>query len=292
MGVRGGDFCSEAFAVHGPDSQSDPRALFAVPEKLPRGQLTSALRLKASGFTLSLSPIVNPDKLFDYLDGKLPAAERAALEERLMSDKQLQRELGMARQIHAGMHGDSREVVLPAPENLPQEGRKMAIRMGAAFMVLVFVNVGIGLWFIFRHESKNPNRPLLEAQMREQIAKSIARAATLTPAPNALGVSEITIPAETGKLDAVANQVVAISSELGGSATKGLQDRGRLTILIDVPANREQGFRDAIASIGGERPEASTSMTAQEAASSPPATASPQATTEEKNFVVQIVEKR
>ena len=75
----------------------------------------------------------------------------------------------------------------------------MAIRIGVAFMVLMFVNVGIGLWFIFRHESNNPNRPLLEAQMREQIAKSIERAAALTPAPNALGVTEITIPAATGK---------------------------------------------------------------------------------------------
>src|SRR6266481_4045476 len=179
---------------------------------------------------------MNPDKLFDYLDGRLLPTERAALEERLMSDKQLQRELAVARQIHAEMHGDSREVVLPPTEDVSEQGRNMAIRIGAAFMVLVFVNVGIGLWFIFRHESKNPNRPLLEAQMREQIAKSIDRAAaTLTPAPNALGVSEITIPAETGKVDAVADKVIAISSRLGGSATKGLKDGGRLTILIDVP---------------------------------------------------------
>src|SRR6266576_5917627 len=141
---------------------------------------------------------MNPDKLFDYLEGRLTPNERAALEERLMSDKQLQREFAVARQIHAGMRGESREVVLPAPPEIPQQGgRKMAIRIGVAFMVLMFVNVSIGLWFIFRHESKNPNRPLLEAQMREQIAKSIERAASLTPAPNALGVTEITIPAET-----------------------------------------------------------------------------------------------
>src|SRR5438477_34936 len=56
---------------------------------------------------------MNPDKLFDYLEGRLPAPERAALEDRLMSDKQLQRELAVARQIHAGMRGDSREVVVP-----------------------------------------------------------------------------------------------------------------------------------------------------------------------------------
>src|SRR5205823_7116810 len=126
-------------------------------------------------------------------------------EEQLMSDKQLQREFAVARQIHAGMRGDSQEVVLPA--DVPEQGRKMAIPIGVAFMVLMFVNVGIGLWFIFRHESNNPNRPLLQAQIREQITKSLERAAALTPAPNALGVTEITIAAEKGKLDAVADKL-------------------------------------------------------------------------------------
>src|SRR3954469_13867110 len=155
--------------------------------------------------------VMNPDKLFDYLDGRLAPSERAALEERLMSDQQLQREFAVARQIHAGMRGESREVVLPAPPDVPEQGRRMAIRIGVAFMVLILVNVGIGLWFIFRHESKNPNRPLLEAQMREQIAKSIEHAAALTPAPNVLGVTEITIAAAAGKIDSVANEVVTIA---------------------------------------------------------------------------------
>jgi anti-sigma factor RsiW len=230
---------------------------------------------------------MNPDKLFDYLDGRLLPTERTALEERLMSDKQLQRELAVARQIHAGMHGDSREIVLPPPEDISEQGRKMATRIGVAFMVLVFVNIGIGLWFIFRHESKNPNRPLLERQMREQIAKSIERAAALTPAPNALGVTEITIPAKSGKLDAVADKVVAIVSDLGGSATKGVPDAGRLSILVDLPANRESEFRAAVASIlGGGSSEPSSPITAQEPGSSPPATV------EKKSFVVQIVEGR
>ena len=115
--------------------------------------------------------------------------------------------------------------------------------------------------------------------MREQIAKSIERAAALTPAPNALGVTEITIPAETGKLDAVADKVVAIVSNLGGSATKGVPDAGRLSILVDLPANRESEFRAAVAAIGGNMP-----------GSTPPATATAPATGEKKSFVVQIVE--
>src|SRR5215211_663427 len=205
---------------------------------------------------------MNPDKLFDYLEGRLSPKERAALEEQLISDKQLQREFAMARQIHAGMRGDSQEVVLPAPPDSPERGRKMAIRIGVAFMILMFVNVGIGLWFILRHESNNQNRPLLEAQMREQIAKSIERAASLTPAPNALGITEITIPAETGKLDAVADKVLTIAARIGGSATKGLQQGDRLSVLVDVPSNREQEFRAAIASIGKEEPGSTPPTTA------------------------------
>lgn len=212
-----------------------------------------------------------------------------------MSDKQLQRQFAVARHIHAGMRGDSQEVVLPATQTVSEQGRKMAIRLGAAFMVLIFVNVGIGLWFIFRHESTNPNRPLLEAQMREQIAKSIERAAALTPVPNALGVSEITVPAEKGKLDAVADEVAVIASRLGGSAAKGIPDKGRATILIDIPADRESDFRNAMASLGGEKRASSGPTTAQEPGSSTFAKAagdrSPPAT-EKKSFVVQIVEKQ
>jgi hypothetical protein len=234
---------------------------------------------------------MNPDKLFDYLDGRLTSSERAALEERLMSDKQLQREFAVARQIHAGMRGDSQEIVLPAPPDVPEQGHKMAIRVGVAFMILMLVNVGIGLWFVFKHESKNPNRTLLEAQMRQQIAKSIERAATLTPAPNVLGVTEITIAATAGKLDSVANEVVTIAGRLGGSATKGLQDNNRLSVLVDVPSNREQEFRAQTASITGERP--APSAFAKATADRPTrATETSPATGEKKSFVVQIVEKQ
>src|SRR5207253_8928449 len=105
---------------------------------------------------------MNPDKLFDYLDDRLPAAERAALEERLMLDKQLQRELAVARQIHAGMRGDSREVLLAARPDVTEQGRKIALRVGAAFIVLMAVNFVIGLWLIAMLVSKYPNRVFLE----------------------------------------------------------------------------------------------------------------------------------
>src|SRR5438128_9362569 len=232
---------------------------------------------------------MNPDKLFVYREGRLPAAERAALEERLISDRQLQRELAIARQIHAGMRGNSREVLLSTQPDVTERGRKMALRVGAVFIILMAVNVGVGLWLIARHESKNPNRALLEAQTRQQIAKSLEQASTtaLTPLPS-FGVSEITISAAPGRLDATSEEVVAIVGRLGGSATKGLPDEHRIGVFVDLPSNRESEFRAGIASLAGGQPgspiPATTGTMEQEPGSSMPATA------EKKSFVVQIFE--
>lgn len=238
---------------------------------------------------------MNPDKLFDYLDGRLPDSERSELEERLIYDKQLQRELAVARQIYAGMRGDSREVLLPPESDVSERGRKLALRVGTAFIVLMAVNVAFGLWLIFRHESKNPNRSLLEKQMREQITKSIESAAKLGPAGSNLGVSEITVSVPTGKLDTLANEVVAIASRLGGSSTKGLQDRDRMSVLVDVPSNRESEFRVALSYInGGALPPDSSAFAEATAGKPTPATAtqsgSPSRATEKKSFVVHIIE--
>src|SRR4029453_922124 len=63
----------------------------------------SHLQLMAARVRLVRATTMNPDKLFDYLDGKLPAEERAALEERFMSEPELRNELAVARQIHAQM---------------------------------------------------------------------------------------------------------------------------------------------------------------------------------------------
>ena len=230
---------------------------------------------------------MNPDKLFDYLDGRLPEAERAALEEQLLSDRQLQRELAIARGIHSGMHGDVREVLLPPAVTGTERSRKITLRVGVAFIILMAVNVGAGLWIIARHETRNPNRPLLEAQMRQQITKSLEHAArNLTPPP--LGVSEITIPAASGKLEAVAEDVVAVASQFGGSATKGFPDQHRLSVLVDLPSNRESEFRAAVASIRGGVP--GSSAFAHQPSRKATADKTTPAASEKKSFVVQIVE--
>jgi len=226
---------------------------------------------------------MNPNKLFDYLEGRLPAAERAALEDRLISDQQLQRELAVARRIHAGMPNDSREIFLATQADETRRGRKMALRVGAAFIILMAVNVGAGLWIIAHHESKNPNRALLEAQTREQIMKSLERAAATALTPPPFDVSEITISAAQGRLNAVADEVVALAGRLGGSATKGLPDEHRIGVLVDLPSNRESAFRAAVASVAMTGPGSSASAKAT-------VDKTTSATAEKKSFVVQIVE--
>jgi anti-sigma factor RsiW len=220
---------------------------------------------------------VNPDKLFDYLDGKLPAAERAALEQQLAFDEQLQRELAIARRIHGSTRGDSREVLLEGETDISERGRKLARRIGVAFIILMAANVGVGLWFIARHESRNPNRALLEAQMRQQLAKSLEHAAATELSPARLDVSDIALSAAPGQLDTVAKKVVAIAQRLGGTATKGIAEQHRIGVLVDLPAARETEFRNQIAAIEG--------------APAAPGTTENASISEKKSFAVEIVEQ-
>src|SRR5262249_17488323 len=116
-----------------------------------------------------------------------------------------------------------------------------------------------------------------------------------------LGVSEITIRAETGKLDAVADRVVAIVSGVGGSATKGVPDAGRLSILVDLSADRESEFRNAIAAIAGAKLVSTGPATAAQPPTTTPASSvcaeamvkkSAKDRGKKKSLVVQIVKKK
>src|ERR1700681_3350334 len=111
---------------------------------------------------------MNPDKLFDYLDGNLPVAERQQLEERIAGDPQLQRELTVARKIHRGMR-ESPEVFGAANETRADKVRGATIgrRVAIAAFILVLVNVFIGIYFIIERRPKNDLGPQ-EAAIRAQ----------------------------------------------------------------------------------------------------------------------------
>lgn len=197
---------------------------------------------------------MTPDKLFDYLEGRLSPNERTELEDRIISDPQLQRELAVVQRIHASIRGDSRGDMLSELEKA-ERGRKLALRVGVFFIILMAANVGTGLWIIARHESKNPNRALLEKQTREQIEKSLEKAAVtaLTPPPS-LGINEVTLKVPPGDLSAAADQIVAAAGRVGSQATRGLPDDHRITVLADVPSNRVAEFGTAISTIGNGSP--------------------------------------
>ena len=197
---------------------------------------------------------MNPDKLFDYLDGKLPDHERRALEERLISDASARREFDVARRIHASMRenqSDRPEILSEMSEETAARGRRMARQVGLAFIVLVAMNVLLGLVYITHHESKNPNRQLLDEQARENLRESLEKAAVATLTPPPLGVSELRITTERGKSDAVADGIMTAAKKFLGAATKGVPNNGEVQMLVEIPANETAEFKSALSLLPG-----------------------------------------
>jgi hypothetical protein len=206
---------------------------------------------------------MNPDKLFDYLDGKLSPKERAQLEARLASDSYLQRELAIARQIHAGIR-DSREVLatFDATSTSPR-GAILGRRVAIAFVTLVFLNVLFGIYAIVFMENKRQRRTPNE-QNRQQLVQALEKtAASALPTPS-LEVEEIKITTPKAQRDAVANQIIAVAAECGGSAVKNLNDENGLLLFAEIPAAREGEFRQKLTALGA-RPTKSIASTASSA---------------------------
>jgi len=192
---------------------------------------------------------MNPEKLFDYLEGNLPGAERAALEERLATDPQLERELAIAREMHRRSRG-SREVLGESDDlEIPPPSGKLGRRLLAAFALLVMVNVLVGIAFIIGNKKSDKSAGLRarEAAIREQLSASLEKAAeTALPAPT-LEVDEIRLSASPNEREAMANNVVMLAAQHGGSASKGPPDDTGVTVLAELPANRADEFRQALA---------------------------------------------
>jgi hypothetical protein len=197
---------------------------------------------------------MNPDKLFDYLDGKLSDQERQALEERLMSDTTARREFDVARRIHASMResqSDRPEILSEMSEETAARGRRMARQVGLAFTVLVAMNVLLGLVYIAHHESKNPNRQLLDEQAREHLRQSLEKAAAASLTPPPLGVSELRITTEREQNDSVSYGIMTAAKKFLGAATKGVPNNGEVQMLVEIPANKAAEFKSALSPLPG-----------------------------------------
>jgi hypothetical protein len=193
---------------------------------------------------------MNPEKLFDYLDGNLPATERRQLEEELATDPQLQRELAFAREMHRRSAG-SREVVGESEDmevpSLPNS--KLGRRVATAFVLLVLVNVLVGIAFIIGRKKPEGLADLRarELAIRQQLTASLQKTAEIAlPAPT-LAVEEIRLFATASEREALANNVVMLATQCGGSAAKGPPDDTGITVLADLPPSREDEFRRALA---------------------------------------------
>jgi hypothetical protein len=192
---------------------------------------------------------MSPEKIFDYLDGKLSEADRSRLEEEVRTDPRLQREMAIAREMHRQRRG-SREVIGSSEdlETLATPPTKLGRHLITAFAALVFVNVLVGVAFIIgKHRPVSGDSAGKEAAIRQQVSASLDQAAqTILPTPT-LGVDEIKLFAPPEEREAMANRVITLAARCGGSAAKALSDATGVTVLADIPADRETEFRLALA---------------------------------------------
>jgi hypothetical protein len=223
---------------------------------------------------------MNPEKLFDYLEGNLPAAERAELQAQLATDAQLQRELAIARTMHERSRG-SREVLGESDDlEIPSDaGAKLGRRVATAFAALVLLNVLVGILFIVGKKRGTTDQRAKEAAIQEQVESSLKSVAERTMPPPTLGGDEIRLFAPVKEHDSLANNVVLLASQSGGSAAKAPPDDGGTTVLAQIPSERAEEFRRAIAPLAQTEPPSAT-----------PTDEKPAAPGAKKNIYVRITE--
>jgi hypothetical protein len=188
---------------------------------------------------------MNPEKLFDYLEGNLPEAEHAQLEKQIAADPQLQRELAIAREMHRRSRG-SREVMLEGNDpQIPSPAKPLGRRLITAFAALVLVNVLVGIAFIIGKKNGTGEVRAREAATRQQLEASLQRTAeTSLPLPT-IG-NEILLPAAATEWDRVADNVIVLAKQCGGSTAKAPSDGKGVVLVVDLPSTRADEFRRAL----------------------------------------------
>jgi hypothetical protein len=188
---------------------------------------------------------MSPEKLFDYLEGKFGAEERAAFEHQLANDPQLQRELAIAREMHRRSRG-SREVVGDQDPDIPLPASGLGRKVITAFAALVLLNVLVGIVFIIGKKKGTGELRAREEATRQQLAASLQKTAENSMPLPTIG-NEIVLPAATSERDRIANNVVQLAQQAGGSAAKAPPDDKGVTIVIDLPSTRADEFRRSLA---------------------------------------------
>ncbi len=205
---------------------------------------------------------MNPDKLFDYLEGNLPEPERAQVEKQIAADPQLQRELDIAREMHRRSRG-SREVMFEGNDpEMPSPAKPLGRRLITAFAALVLVNVLVGIAFIIGKKDGTGEARAREAATRQQLEASLQKTAETTLPLPTIG-DEIRLTAVAEERERVAGNVIALAKQCGGSAAKALPDEKSVVVVVDLPSTRADEFRRALAPLAppdySPRPEPSAS---------------------------------
>jgi len=204
---------------------------------------------------------MNPDKLFDYLEGNLPESEHAQLEKQVAADPQLQRELAIAREMHRRSRG-SREVMLEGDPDIPVPAKPLGRRLITAFAALVLVNVLVGIAFIIGKKDGTGEMRAREAATRQQLEASLQKTAETTLPLPTIG-DEIHLSAVADERDRVAANVIALAKQSGGSAAKAPPDEKSIVVVVELPSTRADEFRRALAPLAppdySPRPEPSPS---------------------------------
>jgi hypothetical protein len=205
---------------------------------------------------------MSPEKLFDYLEGEFGPEQRAAFEEQLATDPQLQRELAIAREMHRRSRG-SREVVLEREDpEIPLPAKPLGRRLITAFAALVLLNVIIGIAFIIGKKNGTGELRAREAATRQQLASSLQKTAESSmPLPTI--ADEIHLAAGPDERQRIANNIILLAQQCGGSAAKAPADDKGITVVVDLPSLRADEFRRALAPLApadySPRPEQSPS---------------------------------
>ena len=201
--------------------------------------------LTSSRIAMLVAHFMSPEKLFDYLEGKFSAEERAAFEEQLAHDPQLQRELAIAREMHRRARG-SREVVGDQDPDIPLPSKALGRKLITAFAALVLLNVIVGIGFIIGKKKGTGELRAREEATRQQLASSLQKTAeTSMPLPTI--ATEIHLPAALPERDRIADSVIQLAQQAGGSAAKAPPDDKGVTVVIDLPSTRADEFRHSLA---------------------------------------------
>ena len=194
---------------------------------------------------------MSPDKLFDYLDGKLSPEQREKVEQQLTSDAHARRELAAAREIHSHMR-DSREILL-VDEAANNRGAIWGRRVAIWSVALVFLNVVFALYAIgFMKKKQRASRG--EERNQQQLVQALEKAAAVALPTPSLEIDEIKLEAPAKQREAMASKVIAAANQCGGSAVKGLNNENGILLFAEIPFERVNDFGDSLKKFGAILP--------------------------------------